>query len=387
MGFTIEDMLVVSADRYQMKLIAGKGGWSNSVSWILLLEELTIIRHFSGKELAVTTGLGFQSEESMKQLVHDLAEHNSAGLIVNTGYYVHDIPASVCRFCDENDLPLLTVPWEVELSEMIKDFSIRVFLQSSTDEQISGAMIHAIENPEARDLYENDLLQYFDLDGSFQVALATTGDLDRMDTVERRRLAYRMQLYLTGLTHNGHFFYYDSYFVIVMNALSEQDCASLMKDFSERAKRKMPEKPFYIGVSDPVQDIGNLHFAYRRAKAAVSMAMTQEGPRTRFFAEMGTWRLLYLTEDKELLSNLSDRPLQPLLESDRTHGTEYLETLRMYLKHDGSIKAMAEEMYIHRNTILYRMAKIKELLGSSLETPQERVDYIIACMIQDMKGN
>ena len=117
------------------------------------------------------------------------------------------------------------------------------------------------------------------------------------------------------------------------------------------------------------------------------MAMTQEGPRTRFFAEMGTWRLLYLTEDKELLSNLSDRPLQPLLESDRTHGTEYLETLRMYLRHDGSIKAMAEEMYIHRNTILYRMAKIKELLGSSLETPQERVDYIIACMIQDMKGN
>ena len=35
MGFTIEDMLVVSQDRYKMKMIAGNGGWSNSISWLM----------------------------------------------------------------------------------------------------------------------------------------------------------------------------------------------------------------------------------------------------------------------------------------------------------------------------------------------------------------
>ena len=43
MGFTIEDMLVVSQDRYKMKMIAGNGGWSNSISWLMMLEDLTII--------------------------------------------------------------------------------------------------------------------------------------------------------------------------------------------------------------------------------------------------------------------------------------------------------------------------------------------------------
>ena len=57
MGFTIEDMLVVSADKYQMKLVAGEKGWSNSISWLLMLEDLTIIQNFSGKELAVTSGV------------------------------------------------------------------------------------------------------------------------------------------------------------------------------------------------------------------------------------------------------------------------------------------------------------------------------------------
>ena len=205
MGFTIEDMLVVSADKYHMKLEAGEKGWSNSISWLLMLEDLTIIQNFSGKELAVTTGLGFQTEEKMLDLVRELSWHNAAGLIINTGYYIRVIPEEVRKLCDHYDLPLLTVPWEVYLADMIKDMSIRIFLQSSTDEQISAALISAIESPGSRDLYEKELLPHFDLDGTFQTALITTGNLDSMDTVERKRIAYRMQLYLTNLTHNGHF--------------------------------------------------------------------------------------------------------------------------------------------------------------------------------------
>ncbi|MBQ9064971.1 MAG: hypothetical protein IJ123_05960 [Blautia sp.] len=35
MGYTIEDMLVVSQQKYQMKLIAGRDGWSNSISCLI----------------------------------------------------------------------------------------------------------------------------------------------------------------------------------------------------------------------------------------------------------------------------------------------------------------------------------------------------------------
>ena len=135
MGFTIEDMLVVGSDRYRMELAAGRQGWSNSISWVLLLEDLTIIQDFSGKELAVTTGLGFRDESSMLRLVQELAAHNASGLIVNTGYYVMDLPASVIAYCDENDLPLLTVPWEIYLADLIKHLSIRIFLQGDTVRQ------------------------------------------------------------------------------------------------------------------------------------------------------------------------------------------------------------------------------------------------------------
>lgn len=383
MGFTIEDMLVVSQDRYKMEMVAGSAGWSNSISWLLMLEDLTIIHNFTGKEFAVTTGLGFQKEEDMLRLARELHTHNASGLLVNTGYYVKEIPRSVKEYCDESGFPLLVVPWEISLSDLMKDITIRIFVQSETDEQISGALIRAIEQPEAQDLYTRELLPHFDLDGTFEVALVTTGDLDKMDTVERRRMAYRMQLYLTNLTHNGHFFYYASYFVIIMNAMEEEECAEILEAFAERVTRRIPDRKVYIGVSDQVKDIENLHLAYKRARAAAEMAVKRERG-IQFFDQMGLYRMLYMVEDRALLKDLSDKPLSPLIEYDRDHNGEYLMTLESFLRNGGSIKAVSEELFVHRNTILYRMANIKSLLGSSLETPEERMVFMVACMIRQM---
>ena len=88
----------------------------------------------------------------------------------------------------------------------------------------------------------------------------------------------------------------------------------------------------------------------------------------QYFDQMGLYRMLYLVEDRALLQDLSDKPLAPLIEYDREHNGEYIATLEAYLNCGGSIKAMSEELYIHRNTILYRMANIKRLLNCSLET-------------------
>ena len=384
MGFTIEDMLLVSQQKYRMKLEAGNEGWSNSISWLLMLEDVTIIRNFRGKELAVTTGLGFQTEESLLELLMLLNAQNASGLIVNTGYYIKKIPDRALQYCNENGLPLLTVPWDVYLADMIKDLSIRVFLQSSTDEQISAAFIRAIEQPEEREHYINDLLPHYDTDGTFQVILITTGTLDKMDTVERRRIAYRMQLYLTNLTHNGHFFYYDSCFVVIINALSENQVHSIVSSFQKRLVRKMPETPIWVGISSQVTDISNLRTAYLRAKAAINMARDQEKP-LLYFDEMGIYKLLYSIPDKSLLQELCQSKLGPLLEYDREHHGSYADTLEMYLECGGSIQAMAARMFIHRNTIIYRMNNIKQLLGCDLETTEEKLPYLIACMIRHMK--
>ena len=386
MGFTIEDMLVVSRNKYQMELIGGSRGWSNSISWIVLTEDITILENFKGKDLAVTTGLGFHTEEKLMGLVRELVVRHAAGLIINTGQYITEVPESVIEYSDENDFPLLTIPWSTQLYDMIKDLNIRIFLQGAADEQISNALIRAIEEPQNMGMYEKDLLPYFDVDGSFQIILISNGTLDIMDTVDRRRLGYKMQIYLENITHNGQFFYYDSSFVLVVNALSEEQVKDILAGFIHRMKRKLKSQTIAVGVGSRVTDVSNLHIGYKRARVAVDMAL-RTGQEMVYFDELGIYRLISMVPDRGLLKEMGDDLLQPLIEYDQIHHTSYIETLELYLRHSGSIQAVAEAMYTHRNTVLYRINNIKKLLDCKLETADERMQYQMACMIHALAWN
>lgn len=379
MGYTIEDMMTASASRYQMELIAGSRGWSNSISWILLIEDMTILQNFKGKDLAVTTGLGFQEEERQLALVKELSRLGASGLIINTGMYIRDIPDRVREFCDENDFPLLTVPWDIQLFDMIKDINMRVLLQGMTDEQISGALIRAIEAPEDAGC-RKDLLPYFDVDGTFQVAAIETGDLDTMDTVERRRISFQLQIYLEAISHNASFFYYDAAFVLVTNAIPGDHLQQTLDRFVRRLAVRMPDRAVHVGVGSPMQDIGNLHLAYKRARAATRMAAAS-GKSILWFDEMGLYRMLCLVPDPVLKRQMGQDLLAPLLDYDRRHGTDYIRMLEIYLESGGSIKTVAEKTFTHRNTVIYRIGNIRKLLGTDLDNAEERLRYQIACKL------
>ncbi len=384
MGYTIEDMLLFSKDKYKMELIGGKKGWSNSISWLLMLEDVNVIKHLAGKELAVTTGIGFSSTEKLKELVQALLDGHASGLIINTGGYIDEVPGEIVRMCDEHDLPLLTVPWEIVLAEMIKDITTHVFFQGIADDRIEDAMIRAFKEPDNLESYRGDLLPYFDVDGTFQVALLTTEGLDAMDSVERKRLGYRMQLYLENISHNGCFFYYDSNFVLVMNDVGYQDMTEILEGMVQRVKLRMPDVPMYVGVGTCLQDVSQLQRCYERAKAAVTRAVNKKEALI-YYDEMGVYRLLYGIKDSTLLQEMEEGPLAVLDAYDKSHNANYVETLEQYLKYDGSIQAVSEAMFTHRNTVIYRINNIKKMIGSDLASPEERIPYQVAFYIRSMK--
>ena len=383
MGFTVADMMLIGTDKFEMKLIAGESGGANSISWLLMVEDTTIMQNFNGKELAVTTGVGFGTEERLCELVNILSERHAAGLIVNTGYYVKTIPEAVINLANEKDLPLITVPWNIQMSEMIKDLTVRIFLQTETDEQISAAFINAIENSQDLSQCRDKLSANFDVDGQFQVLLFSTQGLDSMDTMDRKRIGYRLQIYLEKISHNAHFFYYDGAFVLILNAVSKQQSREIIDGFMIRAQRRMPDKTIYLGEGSLVEDIYYLHTSYARALYALKCAMKNNKTRTAF-DDLGMERLLYSISDELICSEMCDSLLRPLIEYDEKHKAQLCETLYLYLKHNGSVQAVAGELFAHKNTVVYRIAKIKELLGDDLETGEKRLYYYIACITRKM---
>jgi sugar diacid utilization regulator len=66
------------------------------------------------------------------------------------------------------------------------------------------------------------------------------------------------------------------------------------------------------------------------------------------------------------------KPLTRLYEHDRLYGTDYVETLTVYLDCFGNTTLAAERLHIHPNTLRYRVRRLTELAGVDLEQPVQR---------------
>jgi DNA-binding PucR family transcriptional regulator len=79
-----------------------------------------------------------------------------------------------------------------------------------------------------------------------------------------------------------------------------------------------------------------------------------------------------------VLSAFRARLLTPVLDYDARHKAELLSTLRAFLACDGSWSACASRMYVHVNTVRYRIGRVEELTGRDLSTLPDRVDFFLA---------
>ena len=98
--------------------------------------------------------------------------------------------------------------------------------------------------------------------------------------------------------------------------------------------------------------------------------------------EVASHELLLATVPGSVLRSFRERLLGPLLAYDERHRAELLPTLREFLACSGSWNACAARMYVHVNTVRYRIRRIEELTGRDLSSLDDQVDFFLALRIR-----
>jgi PucR C-terminal helix-turn-helix domain len=88
--------------------------------------------------------------------------------------------------------------------------------------------------------------------------------------------------------------------------------------------------------------------------------------------------LLLASVPVPVLRSLGDRLLGPVRDYDVRHKADLLPTLASFLACDGSWSACASRMYVHVNTVRYRIGRIESLTGRDLSALADRVDFFLA---------
>jgi hypothetical protein len=120
----------------------------------------------------------------------------------------------------------------------------------------------------------------------------------------------------------------------------------------------------------------------KRSLADAEFALTLTGSTAdkpvAVFDELGVWRLLARPDGNDLQS-LVDTWIGPLIDYDREHRSELLKTLVAYLNEFGALEATASKLFVHRNSLRYRLVRIAELTGWDLNDPEQRFHLDLAC--------
>jgi hypothetical protein len=144
-----------------------------------------------------------------------------------------------------------------------------------------------------------------------------------------------------------------------------------------------------VGVSAPAEGVAALVGALHEAQSACRLAAIQApaaGPPPAVSVvtsdEVASHELLLASVPGSVLRSFRERLLGPLLAYDERHRAELLPTLREFLACSGSWNACAANMYVHVNTVRYRIRRIEELTGRDLSCLDDQVDFFLALRIR-----
>jgi len=155
----------------------------------------------------------------------------------------------------------------------------------------------------------------------------------------------------------------------------------------ERAQARLQQSrgslPVYSGgIGRVAKKLPGIPQAFREAQQALEIGRRLFGDgKLHAFAHLGIYRLLFYLDGQRELNDFYQETLGPLLDADHRSNGTLIETLEGFFRCNGNLSETARTLHLHRNSLLYRLGRIEEILGRSLEDPELRLSLQIALKI------
>jgi purine catabolism regulator len=163
---------------------------------------------------------------------------------------------------------------------------------------------------------------------------------------------------------------------------------SLLKDIQGTLRKELDEVTVSIAVSDPLYSLIDISSGYKQACELMKIGRKIFGPgQLATKDKLEIYRLFYRCEPKEELFAFCEKMLGALIKYDNKRGADLVHTLRCYLEKGASIRMAARSLFIHENTLRYRLRIIEKITGLNLRKASDRFHLAMALHISPFCEN
>jgi purine catabolism regulator len=280
-------------------------------------------------------------------------------------------------------------------------------------EMVKGRLVHEVElrirhgfaddlitgrYDDPRQMQERSRCLGHDLRGPFQVLVFDFDQLDRSgsDThlCEMDVEALQQRLFdavqhvirtcrLRVLVTNHH-----NQLVIILLAVDEPNGKATERAVTTVRRtvcQLSPNLSVSAGIGQIYPDLDQVRTSYREATHALQVIRRLGGrAKTLSYTDLGVTRLLFQVENAAELIDYARTRLRAVLAYDQQHNGILMQALEAYLAANQSVPLAAQQLDLHPNTFRYRLRKVEDLLGTSLNNTMLLLDLQLACLILRM---
>ena len=383
MSIILKQLCSDTETKYNLKLIAGKNGMTNTVRWVHMVEDRQVPDFLHGGELVFTTGIGHVGKDPLLEFVKRLKKHGASGVVVNIGPYLASVPQEVIDYCNKENFPLFTLPWSVYIIDITYDFCRRIIENEKIETTAAEAFKNIILAPEQGKKYYSFLEQHgfskvvgyrvFTLN-FFKNGKNITEDFERNNHIKLWSILAKSKDYPSAM------FVMENTIVVIRQDITRKFIKNLTDTLNAISEQKAI--PYVMGISSERKGYNSVAKLLSEAESARKTAVS-DNKYFEFYSEIGVNKILFGVKDKTVLKEFAKKQLDEIIAYDKEYKTDYAKILYEYLICDGSVMAVADNYGLHRNTVNTKIKNIKSIFNIEL-TGEKKTELLLAFKIKKL---
>lgn len=365
------------------KVVAGLSGLDKEVSHVTVMEVPDIKKWLKGNDLLITCFYSVRdSVEAQRRLIEDLAD-TCACIVIKTGQYIGPIADSVKDAADRCGLPLITIPYQLTYIDILVGVMIRL-MEDSGSEEVRQKFLKDIlyENYCGTSLMiERGRLLGLDIERHYFAAMLLgrrkgskgTGarfDCWAHDLIKSIRRHSSVHACYRVCVENGALILVEA----ADRAALSRVLSSYASDDNVLSATGLDPEAAGLGFGGIGQGLAGIRASYIAACKTFQAGSCLYPRRCAYpFDKMN-----HLCICQELFAKDNEYALSSVLL--QLHSRELVDTLFTYFECEGNINETAERLFVHRNTIRYRLSCIQEKTGLSLRSPGDMFQLYLAVL-------
>lgn len=393
MAVTVQK-LYESAKSFEMELAAGEQGLHRVVRWCHMVESAEISDFLEGEEITFTTGVGLSGKEELLPIVKSIIDRGASGIVINIGPFIQEVSQELKDYCSACKVPLFLVPWHIHMAQIMRQFTQMILVEEKQQMEVSTALENALFYPKQEENYvaclENTGLE---VHSTYTVILLHIRLKENEHMPVKKILLHQMESFLELMEWKALVKEVKEDIVILLGGCKEEKALLRWKELLRNCSQFQNLEEYCAGIGQEAVRLYQISKSYQQAKYALRLYDTDTGLQEeqgvreyhiKRYSELGIYKLLLTMSDREVIQNYIEETMGPLIAYDEINDSNLKEVLCLYMKHNGSVKETAEELYVHRNTVNYKIHRIGEILGKDLSAYDTLGELGVALKLYDI---